>query len=61
MINNNYNSACKDLKCPEYIEWEYEGQALVSCKKIGQTDNIDEYPSNCNFIDIIRNVEISSE
>ena len=44
----NYNEFCKSKDCPEYIEWNCEG-SCTSCKLVGQSYNIEEYPQNCLF------------
>ena len=44
----NYNEFCKSKSCPEYIEWNCEG-SYTSCKLVGQSYNIGEYPENCLF------------
>lgn len=53
----NYNGFCKYIGCPEYKEWEYCGEKQVSCKKMGETENITVYPEDCNFINEIKFVE----
>ena len=50
----NYNEFCKSMNCPEYVEWSFGHGGCVSCRKIGQTYNITEYPKDCNFIDKIK-------
>ena len=46
----NYNEFCKSKNCPEYIEWTFDmGVKCTSCKLVGQSYNIEEYPENCLF------------
>jgi hypothetical protein len=49
-----FNDFCKSKYCPNYIEWEYYGQPLFSCKKIGEREDINEYPEDCDFLDEIK-------
>jgi hypothetical protein len=46
---NNYNTFCKDSGCKEYIEWNYHDTVQVSCKKIGESENICQIPEDCAF------------
>lgn len=46
----NFESFCKEKQCPEYIEWNCGYGNCISCKKIGQSENILEYPKDCNFL-----------
>lgn len=56
----NYNKWCKEKGCIHYVEWEYYGDELTSCKLMGQTNNIDEHPEHCDFIDEIKLVELET-
>jgi len=49
-----YNEFCESKNCPEYIEWSFGHGRCVSCKKMGQSYDILEYPEDCNFIDEIK-------
>ena len=49
-----YNDFCKGVQCSDYIEWEYYGKKLFSCRHLDQSENITEYPVNCNFKSEIR-------
>ena len=53
----NFESFCRDKKCPEYIEWDCGYGLCISCKKVGQSEAINEYPEDCNFIDEIVSYE----
>jgi len=44
-----YNEFCGSKNCPEYIEWDYENTPCTSCKLIGQSHDITEYPEDCLF------------
>ena len=54
----NYNSFCKEKKCPNLKEWTYYGANLVSCTLAGESENISEYPHQCLFIDEIEKLKI---
>jgi hypothetical protein len=68
MMEKNFNKFCKEKECPHYIEWDCRaGVALnenlgeytfFSCKKIGQSDNIDKFPDDCDFLEDIKKVDI---
>ncbi len=51
-MENNFNKFCADKKCPEYVEWDCQG-SCTSCKLVGQSYNIDQYPPDCIFIEEI--------
>lgn len=44
-----YDDFCKSKNCPEYVEWDIDGQPCASCKKVGQSYYVGEYPEDCNF------------
>ena len=49
-----FNEFCKSKNCPEYIEWSFDmGANCVSCKLVGQSYNIDEYQTDCIFLEEI--------
>jgi len=56
---NEYGEFCRSKNCPEFIAWDFEFESgcqpypCESCKKIGQSYSITEYPKDCNFIDEI--------
>lgn len=58
----NYNEFCKTKECPEYIEWDYEfetgSQPCVSCQKVGQSHDIDEYPEDCLHLSEIKLIQL---
>ena len=47
-----YNDFCANKKCGEYIAWNYDGGGYEcpidceSCKLIGQSHDITEYPKD---------------
>jgi len=55
-----YNDFCSSKNCEHYIEWEFsvdsetQPYGCISCKLIGQSYNITEYPDECPFIDEIK-------
>jgi hypothetical protein len=58
MMELNFNDFCKSKNCSEYIEWSFDmGANCTSCKLVGQSYNIDEYPKNCLFLDEIKKHE----
>ena len=58
---NHYNYFCRDKKCPEYIEWSIGYGPFYSCKKVGESENIDCYPSDCLCIKEIRSISLKGE
>ena len=58
----NYNKFCAGKDCPEYIRWSFDvGSDCESCKLIGQSYNIDEYPSECLFLEEIKGYLVSPQ
>jgi len=64
---DNYNGFCKNKHCIEYIEWDYEIELgeqpypCTSCRKVGQSYEITEYPKDCLFLDEIKKIELNNE
>ena len=58
---DNYNEFCKTRDCEHYIEWSFEYGNCVSCKLVGQSYNIEEYPENCPHIDGIRQLNAKNK
>lgn len=54
---DNYTAFCKSKNCEHFIEWEFDTgyghHPCNSCKKIGQSYEVEEYPEDCPFIDEI--------
>ena len=40
---------CKKQNCNNYIEWEYMGLPLISCKLQGESAYIEKRADNCPF------------
>ena len=61
MENICFNEFCRNQKCPEYIKWDCEmgddEYSCESCKLMGQSYDIDEYPQDCLFISEIKEYE----
>jgi hypothetical protein len=57
----NYNKFCEEKKCPEYIKWSAEGATCESCKLVGESYNIYEYPKTCLFIDEIKKIKFTGK
>ena len=55
----NYNEFCKSKDCEYYIEWSFEFGDCVSCKLVGQSYDIEEYPENCPHIDDIKQIKLN--
>jgi len=61
-----YNEFCRKKQCNWYIEWEYtdgysdQPYLCISCKLIGQSHDIIEYPNNCPFINKIKQVKLDT-
>jgi len=56
-----FNEFCKNKQCPECIEWECEGYYCTSCKLVGQSYDITEYPKDCLFLDEIKKFELEQD
>lgn len=60
-LDNMYNDFCLSKNCKWVIEWEYQWDEeiqpypCVSCKLVGQSHDILEYPDNCPYKDVIKN------
>lgn len=61
-----YNEFCATKGCEHYIEWEFSNYPdeqpypCTSCKLVGQSYNITEYPENCPFLDEIKNIDLNN-
>ena len=57
---DNYSEFCKSKECEFYIEWEFDTgygpYPCKSCKKIGQSYEVEEYPEDCPYLEEIKNV-----
>ena len=51
---NNFNEFCKNKNCEEYITWSFGFGKCTSCKRVGQSYNIEDYPIDCLFLDDIK-------
>lgn len=45
----DYTDFCREKECEEYIEWDCGFGLCFSCKKVGQSYSVDQYPVDCNF------------
>ena len=52
----DYGSFCKSKKCPEFIEWNTGYGNCESCKLVGQSYTVSEYPENCLYLQEIRKI-----
>jgi len=53
--NTIFNEFCRKKQCPEYIEWTFDmGRPCESCKLVGQSYDITEYPNDCLFLNDIK-------
>jgi len=56
-----FNDFCANKKCEEYIAWNYDVEGCPvdceSCKLVGQSHDITEYPKNCLFLNDIQKFE----
>lgn len=52
-----FDKFCENKKCEQYHEWETGVGSCVSCRLVGQSYNIMEYPLDCLFIDEIKEYE----
>lgn len=62
-MKKNLGKFCRESKCPAYIEWSYnpadpsDNYGIVyceSCKLVGQSYSIEEYPDDCIHLDAIK-------
>jgi len=44
---NDFGEFCRSQNCPEYVEWDFGHGMCQSCKLVGQSYYVDEYPKNC--------------
>ena len=52
-----FNDFCSEKLYKYYIRWNFGEGDCCSCKLIGQSYNILEYPRECPFIDEIKEYE----
>lgn len=57
----NYAPFCEEKKCPEFIRWQIEGTTCESCKKVGQSYDLNEYPPDCLHIEDIEDYKTEQE
>ena len=59
----DYGEFCAEKSCEYYIEWEFNNDTYEqpyrceSCKLVGQSHHVTEYPKNCPYIDEIKVLE----
>lgn len=56
-----FNDFCRSKNCPQHIDWDCGEGWCTSCKLIGQSYNITEYPEDCEFINEIKEFEIKQK
>jgi len=53
----DYSQFCRSKNCEFFIEWDFDTEfglyPCKSCKKIGQSYEVEEYPRDCPFYDEI--------
>jgi hypothetical protein len=60
----DYDEFCKLKNCEEFIEWDFQNDSetqpynCTSCKKIGQSYAVTEYPNDCNFLTEIQAIKL---
>ncbi len=42
-----FSNFCRSKNCPEYIEWDCGEGMCQSCKLVGQSYYVNEYPKDC--------------
>jgi len=52
-----YDEFCKSNNCKEFVEWSFGHGDCSSCKLIGQSYNVTEYPKDCFHLEEIKNYE----
>ena len=53
----NFAPFCEEKKCPEFIRWNTGWGTCESCKLVGQSYELNEYPSECLFHEEIQDYE----
>lgn len=59
----DYGVFCKLKNCEEFIAWDckFDSEAqpypCESCKRVGQSYSVTEYPKDCNFLDEIQYIK----
>ena len=49
----SFEHICEGTRCEHYAVWDFGYQDCYSCKKIGQSYNVNTYPSDCpNIIEM---------
>jgi len=56
----NYNDFCKTHECPEYLEWDNGCGKCISCKKVGESYDIESYPDDCLHLFAIQMINLDS-
>lgn len=62
----DYGEFCASKKCHEFIAWDYEFDSETqpypceSCKRIGQSYSVTEYPPDCNFLIEIQSIKLEN-
>ena len=57
----NYGPFCEENNCPEFIRWGVEGGVCESCKLVGQSYEINEFPPDCLFLKAIEEYKLKKE
>jgi hypothetical protein len=63
----NYGEFCRIKNCEHFIEWEFavneetQPYQCESCKLIGQSYSVNEYPENCQFKSEIEHFKIPAD
>lgn len=52
----DYTSFCESKKCPEFIRWDCGFGICTSCKLVGQSEIVSEYPSDCLHLNEITKI-----
>jgi len=53
----DFSEFCRSKNCPQYIEWEFDMGACRSCKLVGQSYYVNEYPKDCLYLHDIQAYE----
>lgn len=57
-MSEDYNEFCKSKGCEHYVEWAYMGHDCVSCRLVGKTHDIEDYPDSCIHVEEIVLIQI---
>ncbi len=61
MKNLSYEHICSGTGCEFYVVWDFGEGDCFSCRKIGQSYCVTEYPQDCSFKSEMQRYESESQ